>query len=64
MLQEVWNFYGSKAATARALGITSACVSQWIDKNSIPPRKGVIIERQTLGKYRAVYLAGEIVGEG
>jgi len=61
---EVFDYYGSKLACSKALGVSAACVSQWIDRGEIPARRGVQIERETNGAFRAVLLADEIEGIG
>jgi len=63
-MRQVYQFYGSKSRLASALGVSPACVSQWISRGEIPSRRGVQIERQTNGAFRAVLLADEIVGIG
>ncbi len=62
LLLEVWDYYGSKSATARALGVDRSTVSTWVAHGEIPARRGVEIERETQGAIRAVHLAAEIEG--
>jgi transcriptional repressor of cell division inhibition gene dicB len=50
-IERVVDFYGSKAAIARALGITPVAVSRW--QRDIPPLRQLQIQSLTGGKIKA-----------
>jgi DNA-binding transcriptional regulator YdaS (Cro superfamily) len=45
---------GSKSQLARLVGVSRAAVSQWIRRGYIPAPNAVVIERYSLGKFKAV----------
>lgn len=48
---KVVEWYGSKAAVARALGVSAVAVTRW--KDDIPPLRQLQLERMTKGALRA-----------
>ena len=44
-------WYGSKAAVARALGVSAVAVTRW--KDDVPPLRQLQLERMTKGALRA-----------
>ncbi len=56
MLQEVVDWFGSKANLARALGVHRAAVSHWGSRGWLPPKRAVQIEMLSGGKFKAVDL--------
>lgn len=56
---EIIEWFGSKSAMAKALGVSRAAVSQWIAEG-IPAARAIQIEALTEGKFKAVTICGEI----
>lgn len=56
MLQEIVNWFGSQANLARALGVDRAAVSHWVKRGWLPPKRAVMIELLSGGKFKAVDL--------
>lgn len=57
MLDEIFAFFGGKAATARALGVAPPAVSQWVI-DGLPAGRAIDIERISEGRFKAVDIAG------
>lgn len=57
ILDEVFNWFGGKARTAKALGVDPAAVSQWITLGYIPPANALKVERLTDGQFKAIELS-------
>lgn len=56
-MEQIIEFFGSKAALARALGVEKPSVSHWLE-NGLPARRAIEIERLTEGKIKAVDIMG------
>ena len=56
-MEQIIEFFGSKAALARALGVEKPSVSYWLE-NGLPPRRAIEIERLTEGKIKAIDIMG------
>lgn len=56
MLQEVIDWFGSQANTARALGVDRAAVSAWVARGWFPAKRAVEIEKLSGGKFKAIDL--------
>ena len=54
MIKKIILHFGSIAATARALGVAPAAVSQWVANGRIPPQRAIEIEQLTKGKFKAI----------
>jgi DNA-binding transcriptional regulator YdaS (Cro superfamily) len=50
-MAKIVDWYGSKAAVARALGISAVAVTRW--KDEVPPLRQLQLERMTKGALRA-----------
>lgn len=50
LTKDVINFYGTKIAVARALGISPSAVTQW--KEIVPEKQAYRIQRMTGGKLK------------
>jgi len=54
MIKNIILHFGSIAATARALGVSPAAVSQWVANGRIPPQRAIEVEQLSRGKFKAV----------
>ena len=54
MIKKIILHFGSIAATARALGVSPAAVSQWVANGRIPPQRAIEVEQLSRGKFKAV----------
>lgn len=45
--------FGTQADFARALGVSCAAVSQWVQARTMPPARALAVERLTQGGIRA-----------
>lgn len=52
-LEEILNYFGDKAAVAKALGTSKPVVYEWFNKNRIPYGRQCEIERFTEGVLKA-----------
>lgn len=57
---EVVDYFGSKGALSKALGVSPAAVSRWVRKKSFPPARAIDIELLTDGKF----IATDLVNKG
>jgi DNA-binding transcriptional regulator YdaS (Cro superfamily) len=56
-MKQVIEFFGSKSAMAKALGVDKAAVSQWL-RYGLPPARAIEIEKMTNGEIKAVDIVG------
>lgn len=52
-VEEVLNYYGGVVATAKALGIRSPSVSEWVRRGYVPQGRQWEIQAKTAGKLQA-----------
>lgn len=57
MLEEIFEYFGGKSATARILGVAPPAVSQWVI-DGLPAGRAIDIERISGGHFKAVDIAG------
>ncbi len=56
-MEKVIEFFGSKSAMAKALGVDPAAVSGWL-ANGLPPARAIQIEKVSRGRLLAVEIVG------
>jgi DNA-binding transcriptional regulator YdaS (Cro superfamily) len=57
MLEQIIEWFGSKANMARALGVDRSAVTQWVKDGGLPAARAVEVERLSGGRFKAVDLA-------
>lgn len=57
-IDEVIKWFGNQSETARALGVSPQAVFQWVQEGSFPASRALQIERLSVGKFKAIELAG------
>lgn len=60
-MQDVIEYFGSKAKLAEALGVERAAVSHWL-RYGLPAQRAIEIERITRGWFRARDIVGKTNG--
>lgn len=58
MIGDIIKELGGTVKVARMLDVTPASVSQWINKDTIPPLRAIQLEKVTDGKIKASDLIG------
>lgn len=59
--EEVVAWYGTQANLARAFGVTTVAVTNWknLYDGKFPPEIAIELERRSMGKWKAVEIAGK-----
>ena len=57
-MEKLIEHFLNQAGLAKALKVDPAAVSQWLARDTIPPRRAIEIEMITGGKFKAVDLIG------
>jgi DNA-binding transcriptional regulator YdaS (Cro superfamily) len=53
----LFSWAGSQAQLARLVGVSRSTVTQWLRRGYIPAGSGVVIERASLGKFKAAEMS-------
>ena len=56
-MDEIIQYFGSKAELARALGVDAAAVSYWL-REGLPPARAIEIEQITDREFLAIEIVG------
>ena len=57
MISDVVAWFGGQSETARAVGVSSQAVFNWLERGKIPPARAIQIERLTAGHFKAVEIS-------